>query len=67
MSKVRRRPREAEQRDVSADGIAWYMLDDDGFVLPRFREHVASLRRRPEMSDIGEVMHVATARNKPED
>jgi hypothetical protein len=40
------------------------MLDVEGFVLPRFREHVASLRKRPELCDIGEVVRVATTRNQ---
>jgi hypothetical protein len=56
------RPRETEREE--ATGVAWYMLDDEGFVLPRFRHHVASLRKRPEMSDIGEVMHVAQSRSR---
>lgn len=58
----RGRPREVE-REPSEPGIAWYMLDDDGFVLPRFREHVATLRKPPDMCNIGEVAHVALSRN----
>lgn len=56
------RPREVE-REPPDPGIAWYMLDDDGFVLPQFRSHVAALRKPPDMCNIGEVAHVATSRN----
>jgi hypothetical protein len=49
----RRKPREKE-REVN-DGIEFYMFDCDGFVLPQFREHVAALRKRPEMCSIEEV------------
>ncbi len=52
------RPR-GRQREVEREqetGIAWYMIDDEGFVLPRFREHVAALRKLPDMCNIGEVI-----------
>lgn len=52
-----------KQRDMDrepVDGVTGSMFDDEGFVLPQFREHVAKLRKRPEMCDIGEVVHVAT-------
>ncbi len=61
----RGRPREVE-RESPDTGIAWYMLDDDGFVLERFRSHVAALRKPPEMCHISEVMHAATSRPSEE-
>lgn len=60
MTKRTGRPREVDREQ--SDGIAWYMLDDDGFVLPKFRNHVAALRKQPELCHIGEVAHAATAR-----
>lgn len=55
-------PREEERETYT--GISGIMFDDDGFVLPRFREHVARLRKQPQMSDIGEVMHMAQSRRE---
>lgn len=60
---MRRRPRDRE-RDPTVDGVAGYMLDDEGFVLPRFRHHVAALRKTPEMCNIGEAVHAATSQSR---
>lgn len=51
----RGRAREVE-REQTETGVAWYMIDEEGFVLPRFREHVAALRKLPDMCNIGEVI-----------
>ncbi len=62
MTKRTGKPRDVEREE--ATGVAWYMLDDDGFVLERFRNHVAALRKPPQMCNIGEVIHAATARGR---
>jgi hypothetical protein len=46
------------------DGIRGDWLDEDGFVLPEYRERAAEarMRHRREMSPIGEVMVAAQSR-----
>jgi hypothetical protein len=58
----RGRPRKDGEREVLIDGVSGYMLHEDGTVRPEWREHVAALRKRPELCSIGEVVTAAQSR-----